>query len=90
MGSSLPTTMTSTVKNYAELSVCTHKVIIFQPDAGSVIAGHSIIYKLYIILGLLIFIVFPFTKLMHLLVIPLGYFFRSGYQLVRKRMVSWR
>lgn len=86
----ISTTMTSTVENYAELGVWAQKVITFQPDAGSVIAGHSIIYKLHIIVGLLIFIVFPYTKLMHLLVIPLGYFFRSGYQLVRKRVVSWR
>ncbi len=78
------TTITSTVENYAELGIWAQKVITFQPDAGNVIAGHSIVYKLHIMIGLLIFMIFPYTKLMHLLVVPVGYFFRSGYQMVRK------
>jgi len=84
---SVSTTITSTVENYAELGIWAQKVITFQPDAGQVIAGHSIIYKLHIIVGLLIFMVFPYTKLMHLLVFPLAYFFRSGYQMVRKHII---
>lgn len=82
----ISTTATATVENYAELGIWAQKVITFQPDAGAVIAGHSIIYKLHIVVGLLIFIIFPYTKLMHMLVIPLGYFFRSGYQNVRSRL----
>ncbi len=86
---SISTTLTSTVENYAELGLWAQKVITFQPDAGSVIAGHSLIYKLHIITGLLIFMVFPYTKLMHMLVFPLAYLFRSGYQSVRRRVISW-
>ncbi len=81
---SIYTTANASVEHYASLGVWAQKVITFQPDAGAVIAGHHLIYKLHIVVGLFIFIIFPYTKLMHMLVIPVGYFFRSGYQLVRK------
>ena len=82
---SMTTTAASSVENYAALGEWAQKVITFQPDAGAVIAGHALIYKLHIVVGLFIFIIFPYTKLMHMLVFPLVYFFRSGYQLVRRR-----
>ncbi|MFY9153361.1 MAG: respiratory nitrate reductase subunit gamma [Prolixibacteraceae bacterium] len=74
----------SSIENYAELGIWAQKVITFQPDAGAVIAGHSLIYKMHIVTGLFIFMIFPYTKLMHMLVMPVAYFFRSGYQLVRR------
>jgi nitrate reductase gamma subunit len=74
----------SSVENYAELGIWAQKVITFQPDAGTIIAGHSLIYKLHIVVGLFIFMIFPYTKLMHMFVMPVAYFFRSGYQLVRR------
>jgi nitrate reductase gamma subunit len=74
----------SSVENYAELGAWAQKVITFQPDAGALIAGHSLIYKLHIVTGLLIFMIFPYTKLMHMFVMPVAYFFRSGYQLLRR------
>lgn len=82
---SMVTTATSSVENYAALGEWAQKIITFQPDAGAVIAGHSLIYKLHIVTGLFIFIIFPYTKLMHIMVLPIAYFFRSGYQLVRRR-----
>jgi len=82
---SMVTTATSSVENYAALGKWAQKIITFQPDAGAVIAGHSLIYKLHIVTGLFIFIIFPYTKLMHIMVLPIAYFFRSGYQLVRRR-----
>lgn len=74
----------SSVENYAALGVWAQKVITFQPDAGAVIISHSIIYKLHIVTGLFIFMIFPYTKLMHMFVLPVAYFFRSGYQMVRR------
>ncbi len=78
------TTMGSTEENYAALGIWAQKVVTFQPDAGSVIAGHSIVYKLHIVTGLLIFMILPYTKLMHMFVVPLAYFFRSAYLMVRR------
>ncbi len=81
---SIFTTAGASVENYAELGIWARKVVTFQPDAGAVIAGHSLTYKLHIITGLFIFMVFPYTKLMHMWVAPLAYFVRSSWQLVRR------
>jgi len=81
---SITQTASSSVENYAALGIWAQKIITFQPDAASVIADHSIIYKLHIVVGLLIFIIFPYTKLMHMIMMPVAYYVRSGYQLVRK------
>ncbi|MCK5576430.1 MAG: respiratory nitrate reductase subunit gamma, partial [Sphingomonadales bacterium] len=34
---------------------------------------------------LTIFLLFPFTRLVHVLSVPVKYLFRSGYQIVRRR-----
>lgn len=83
---SVGTTATGTVEQYSALGVWAQKVITFQPDAGAVIASHSINYKIHIFIGLVIIMIFPYTKLMHMMVMPIVYFFRTGYQLVRKRI----
>ncbi len=85
---SIFTTAGSSVENYAALGEWAQKIVTFQPDAGEVIAGHGLTYKLHIITGLFIFMVFPYTKLMHMWVAPIAYFFRSGWQLVRRGFSS--
>lgn len=84
--SSVANTASGSVANYAALGEWAQKIITFQPDAGAVIAGHSILYKIHITIGLVIFMIFPYTKLMHMLVYPIAYFFRSGYQLIRNKI----
>lgn len=81
---SVGTTATTSVENYAALGEWAQKIITFQPDAGAIIASHSITYKIHIFIGLLIFMIFPYTKLVHMLIYPYVYFFRKGYQLVKK------
>ncbi len=83
--SSVYGTAVSPIEHYAALGKWAQAVITFQPDAGAMLAAHSIQYKIHIVIGLLIFIIFPYTKLMHMLVYPFAYFFRSGYQIVRRR-----
>lgn len=41
------------------------------------------IYKLHLFLGLTIFLVFPFTRLVHMLSVPVRFIWRPGYQVVR-------
>lgn len=53
-------------------------------SAANAVAGVHWIYKLHILLGLTIFLVFPFTRLVHALSVPLEYV-RRPYQVVRKR-----
>ncbi len=43
------------------------------------------LFKLHIFLGLTIFLLFPFTRLVHMLSAPVYYLLRPGYQLVRTK-----
>lgn len=83
--SAIAGTATTSIEQYAALGEWAQAVITFQPDAGALLASHTIQYKIHIVTGLFIFMIFPYTKLMHMLVYPFAYFFRSGYQLVRRR-----
>lgn len=60
-------------------------IFTFQSDAASHIADVAWIFKLHLVLGLTIFLVFPFTRLVHMLSAPVRYFLRPGYQIVRSR-----
>lgn len=65
-------------------------IFTFNSDASSYIANVSPIFKMHIFLGLLIFLVFPFTRLVHMFSIPVRYLIRPGYQVVRSRKAQYR
>jgi len=60
-------------------------IVTFRSGAADFVLHESIIFKAHIVLGLTIFVLFPFTRLVHVLSAPIKYIFRSGYQVVRKR-----
>jgi len=60
-------------------------IFTFQSDAASYVANAHWIFKAHLFLGLTIFLVFPFTRLVHMLSAPIRYLWRPGYQVVRKR-----
>ena len=60
-------------------------IVTFQGDAASFVAGEALVFKLHLVLGLTIFLLFPFTRLVHVWSVPIQYLGRSGYQIVRKR-----
>ncbi len=60
-------------------------IFTFRMDAWYIVADVHWVYKLHILLGLAIFILFPFTRLVHMLSVPLRYLWRPGYQIVRSR-----
>ncbi len=60
-------------------------LVTFQGDAASFVVGEAFIFKIHLVLGLTIFLVFPFTRLVHIWSAPIQYLTRSGYQIVRKR-----
>ncbi len=60
-------------------------IFTLQAGAWELVADVHWIYKLHILLGLLIFILFPFTRLVHMFSVPVRYVFRPGYQIVRTR-----
>ena len=51
----------------------------------ALIAVESIIFKLHMFLGFTIFLIFPFTRLVHVWSAPVGYLFRN-YQVVRTKV----
>jgi len=60
-------------------------IFTFDSSAASYIENAHILFKLHIFLGLTIFLVFPFTRLVHMLSAPIRYLWRPGYQVVRSR-----
>lgn len=60
-------------------------ILTFQADAADQIADASWIFKTHIFLGLTIFLLFPFTRLVHIVSAPVRYLWRPGYQIVRTR-----
>jgi len=60
-------------------------IFTFDPKAASHIQDVAWIFKVHIVLGLTIFILFPFTRLVHMLSAPVRYIWRPGYQIVRTR-----
>ncbi|MEQ9545048.1 MAG: respiratory nitrate reductase subunit gamma [Marinobacter sp.] len=59
-------------------------ILTLQGGVADYIADVHWIYKTHIFLGLTIFVLFPFTRLVHMLSVPVEYFGRK-YQVVRKR-----
>lgn len=57
----------------------------FRPGAAEHLAQVHILFKLHILLGLTIFLLFPFTRLVHMISAPLRYLWRPGYQIVRSK-----
>lgn len=62
-------------------------IFTFQSDASSYVADAHWIFKAHLFLGLTIFLVFPFTRLVHMLSAPVRYLWRPGYQVVRSRNI---
>lgn len=60
-------------------------IFTFQIGASAHVAEVHWIFKLHLFLGLTIFLVFPFTRLVHMLSAPVRYIWRPGYQVVRTR-----
>ena len=63
-------------------------IFTFDPDAAGYVAGAHPVFKLHVFLGLTIFVIFPFTRLVHMLSVPIRYLWRPGYQVVRSRPAS--
>jgi len=62
-----------------------HGILTFNPDAPDLIVDSYLVYKIHIAVGLLLFLITPFTRLVHVWSAPIWYLFRPGYQIVRPR-----
>ncbi|MGJ3263252.1 MAG: respiratory nitrate reductase subunit gamma [Salinarimonas sp.] len=64
-------------------------ILTLQPGVSAVVADVHPIFKAHLLLGMTIFLVFPFTRLVHVWSAPVWYLGRRGWQVVRtKKPVS--
>jgi nitrate reductase gamma subunit len=57
----------------------------FRAGAATYVADAAPVFKAHLVLGLTILLVFPFTRLVHMLSAPIWYLGRRGWQLVRTK-----
>ena len=65
--------------NWAQYTVTLQPVL-----AAEAIASVGLVYKLHVFLGLTLFVLFPFTRLVHIVSAPVWYLGRR-YQIVRQK-----
>ena len=63
-------------------------IVTVRPGAADFVANVSPVFKVHLVLGMTIFLIFPFTRLVHILSAPVWYLGRRGYQIVRTRRLG--
>jgi nitrate reductase gamma subunit len=66
------------------LSEWAQRIVTFRGGAAELVSAVDWPFKLHLVLGITIFVLFPFSRLVHIWSAPVGYVFRS-YQVVRRR-----
>ncbi len=61
-------------------------ILTFQPSAAHYVADVHPVFKAHLFLGMTIFLLFPFTRLVHVWSAPIWYLGRPGFQVVRTRL----
>lgn len=64
------------------------RIATFRLDAADFTSGVSMIFKIHLVLGMTIFLAFPFTRLVHIWSAPIWYLGRRGYQIVRTKRLG--
>jgi nitrate reductase gamma subunit len=64
-------------------------IVTLRP-AADFVRDVSPVFKVHLVLGMTLFLIFPFTRLVHVLSAPIWYLGRQGYQIVRTRGAKGR
>ena len=72
-----------------QLSEWAQRIVTFRSGAAELVADVAPIYRVHLLLGLTLFVVFPFSRLVHIWSAPVWYLFRP-YQIVRRRASNAR
>jgi nitrate reductase gamma subunit len=59
-------------------------ILMFQAGAAHLLDDVPWIYKIHIVFGMTLFLLTPFTRLVHIFSAPIWYLGRPGYQIVRR------
>ena len=68
-----------------KLSAWAQGVLLLQPGGAELLKDLEWHYLVHLVLGMTIFLLFPFSRLVHIWSAPVGYLGRKGYQVVRAR-----
>lgn len=63
------------------------RIVTFRGDAANFVHGVHWVYKAHLLLGMTLFLITPFTRLVHIWSIPVSYIWRP-FQVVRKRQAT--
>jgi nitrate reductase gamma subunit len=63
-------------------------VFTLQPNVAENVRDVPLVFKAHLVLGMTILLVFPFTRLVHMLSAPVWYLNRRGWQLVRSKRAA--
>jgi nitrate reductase gamma subunit len=66
------------------MSEWARSIFLFQPGSADLLADVPWIYKIHLVAGMTLFLLTPFTRLVHVWSAPIWYLFRPGYQIVRR------
>lgn len=69
----------------AALADWAQRIVTFRTGAAAAIENVDVVYKLHLVLGMTIFVAFPFSRLVHVWSAPVWYLGRP-YQIVRRRL----
>ena len=72
-----------------QLAEWAQHIVTLRPGAADYVADVHWVYKMHIFLGLTLFLIAPFTRLVHIWSIPVSYLWRP-YQVVRRRQTTLR
>ncbi len=71
--------------NMLQLMAWARNIVTFDPqEAVASLTGIGFLFRLHLVLGMTVFLVFPFSRLVHIWSVPVGYLSRP-YQVVRQR-----
>ena len=65
-------------------------IVTLRPDAAAYVSEVAPVFKAHLVLGMSLFLLFPFTRLVHIWSAPVWYLGRRGYQIVRTRRQAGR
>ncbi len=71
--------------NMIKLADWAQRIVTFRSGAVEALEGVGLLFRLHLLLGMTIFLVFPFSRLVHIWSAPVWYLGRQGYQIVRQR-----
>ena len=78
-------TINSDLEHYMNLDRWAQGLFTFLPEAPDFIVHASLAHKIHILLGFLLVIIFPFTKLMHMVALPVRYLIDYFQRLIKRK-----